>query len=146
MNRRLFDDDGSVSLYDKLKENMQSQIYPFHMPGHKRNIDLLYMENPYGIDITEIDNFDNLHAPEGVILDVMNKISQYYNTDNSFILINGATSGILSAISAVTSLNDEVIMARNCHKSVYNAVFLRNIKAHYIMPNIDEYGICHSLQ
>ena len=47
-----------------LEEYALSGTYPFHMPGHKRNA--LSMPNPYTIDITEIDGFDNLHVPEGV--------------------------------------------------------------------------------
>ena len=34
---------------------------PMHMPGHKRNLELLENKLPYNIDITEIDGFDDLH-------------------------------------------------------------------------------------
>ena len=46
-------------LYDKLIEYSKSRAYPFHMPGHKRQ--MMVMENPYNFDLTEIDGFDNLH-------------------------------------------------------------------------------------
>ena len=49
----------------KLERYRQKEIYPFHMPGHKRRLDCDI--NPYTYDITEIDGFDNLHAAEGII-------------------------------------------------------------------------------
>ena len=50
-------------LYDKLKEYQTSDYYPYHMPGHKRNMTGFPMEEYYKIDITEIEGFDNLHKP-----------------------------------------------------------------------------------
>ena len=52
-------------LIDNLKKNSESDVYPFHMPGHKRKIS---GENPYNYDITEINGFDDLHAPEGILV------------------------------------------------------------------------------
>ena len=42
----------------KLEQYAKSDYYPFHMPGHKRVP--FHMPDPYTIDITEIDGFDNL--------------------------------------------------------------------------------------
>lgn len=55
-------------LYDKLKKYSKSGVYPFHMPGHKRNTALSDGTMPYEIDLTEIDGFDNLHNAEVVSL------------------------------------------------------------------------------
>ena len=52
-----------MDLYDKLVDYSQSDVYPFHMPGHKRQVGNPFLQefpNPYAIDITEIDGFDNL--------------------------------------------------------------------------------------
>ena len=54
-----------MELYEKLKWYQDTDYYPFHMPGHKRNLG--EMCNPYKIDITEIDGFDDLHHAEGII-------------------------------------------------------------------------------
>lgn len=129
------------ALYDRLLGYAKENYYPFHMPGHKRNTDILSMINPYAIDITEIEGFDNLHSPNDVILNLMNKISLIYKSSSSYILVNGSTCGILAAVSATTLEGDKIAIARNCHKSVYNAVFLRNLKCHYIMPAKNNYGI-----
>jgi hypothetical protein len=61
------------SLYDKLIEHNKNQVYPMHMPGHKRNTQMMSMVNPYSIDITEIDGFDNMHSPTGIIKDIIDK-------------------------------------------------------------------------
>ena len=123
-------------LFDKLKDYGKSGVYPFHMPGHKRqsiNGDL-----PYEIDLTEIDGFDNLHNPHGCIKAVEDKAQLLYNAKRAYMLVNGATCGIMSAIGALTSRGDRVLIARNCHISVYRAVKLFGLKPEYILPEYAE--------
>ena len=133
-------------LYDKLKNYSKSGIYPFHMPGHKRTDITEEGIIPYNIDITEIHDFDNLHAPNGVIDEIQKKAANLYNAKHAFILINGSTGGILSAIRSMTNQGDKILMARNCHKSVYNAVELLNLNADYIFPDTDsKYNILTSV-
>lgn len=127
-------------LYEKLIEYRQFGRYPFHMPGHKRQDKLL--SDAYEIDITEINGFDNLHHPEGIIKESMDNASGFFGTDKTWFLVNGSSCGLLAAIQAVTEIGDSIIIGRNCHKSVYNAIELRNLKAKYIYPQIiNEYGI-----
>lgn len=134
-------------LYTRLNEYRNSDNYPFHMPGHKRNEDYINSNgidgaSPYSYDITEIDGFDNLHKPEGVIKDRLNQVSQYYESKRSYYLVNGSTCGILSSISALCQGNKKLLMARNSHKAAYNSVFINKLDAIYIAPDIiDEYGI-----
>ena len=131
-------------LYDKLKGYSQSSVYPFHMPGHKRN----FSDNllPYAIDLTEIEGFDNLHNPQGCIKEVETLAKQIYQAEDAFLLINGTSGGILSAIRAMTKFGDTVAVARNCHKSVYNAIELCGLKPVYILPEKDEsFGVCSSI-
>jgi Arginine/lysine/ornithine decarboxylases len=105
-----------------------------HMPGHKRNTELMQMGNPYDIDITEIEGFDNLHQPEGVLKELSNRISQLYGSKCSYPLVNGSTAGILAGISAATKYGDKVIVARNCHKSVYHAITVKGLVPIYLYP------------
>lgn len=129
-------------LYDKLKMYSESGVYPFHMPGHKRNPMLCDGIMPYEIDLTEIDGFDNLHNAESCILEVQNLAEKLYNVKKAFLLVNGATGGILSAVRAMTDRGDKVIVARNSHKSVYNALELCGLTPKYIVPKVDkEFGI-----
>lgn len=136
-------------LYDKLIEYKENGKYSFHMPGHKRN-DRLFAQNkvstngidPYEIDITEINDFDNLHHPEGVIKSSMENAADFFGTDKTWFLVNGSSCGLLAAINAVTHIGDSIMIGRNCHKAVYNAIELRNLNVHYVYPQmIKEYGI-----
>ena len=52
-------------LEQKLYDYAKSDYYPFHMPGHKRQLDCRW--NPYELDITEIDGFDNLHHAQEIL-------------------------------------------------------------------------------
>lgn len=129
-------------LYDKLKKYSKSGVYPFHMPGHKRNTALSDGTMPYEIDLTEIDGFDNLHNAEGCILEVQNLAERLYNVKKAFLLVNGATGGILSAVRAMTNRGDKVLVARNSHKSVYNTLEICGLEPEYIVPAVDdEFGI-----
>ncbi len=113
-----------------------------HMPGHKRNTELCRPMNPYSIDITEIKGFDNLHQPEEILLTLSERISRLYGARSSYPLVNGSTAGILAGISAAVHPGDKVLIARNCHKSVYHGVILRGLKPVYCYPqNIEEFAL-----
>lgn len=125
------------TLYDKLRQYCQSDVYPFHMPGHKRNSELLpelLREAPYLTDITEIDGFDNLHHAEGVLREAQQRAAKLYGARESFFLVNGSTCGILAAVYACTAQHGKILMARNCHKAAYHAVQLRELSAVYLYP------------
>jgi len=121
-------------LYDKLVLYNEEDYYPMHMPGHKRNTKMMQMVNPYAIDITEINGFDNLHQPEGILKQLSQRLSRIYGAEKSFPLINGSTAGILAGISAATNRGDKVLLARNSHKSVYHAVMLMGLVPVYSYP------------
>lgn len=128
-------------LYQKLEDYRGQNNCPMHMPGHKRNIELLGNKLPYHIDITEINGFDDLHHPEGVIQEIEEKAKKMYKSKRSFILVNGSTCGILAGIRSVVKPQDKILVARNCHKSVYHAIELNFLDPIYEMPKINELGI-----
>lgn len=127
----------------KLERYRQKEIYPFHMPGHKRKEHALM--DPYSMDITEIEGFDNLHEPEGILLEGKERLAELYGAKESFFLVNGSTCGLLAAISAATRRGDTILMARNCHKAVYHAVELSELKTEYLYPSITKEGIQGSI-
>ena len=133
-------------LLERLTEYAGSDAYPFHMPGHKRREipDGIPggFPDPYGIDITEIDGFDNLHHAEGILKDAMETAAAIYGADRSWYLVNGSTCGILSAVFAATENGGKLLTARNCHKAVYHAICLNRLEAEYLYPEeITEFGI-----
>ena len=133
-------------LLEWLTEYAGSDAYPFHMPGHKRREipDGIPggFPDPYGIDITEIDGFDNLHHAEGILKDAMETVAAIYGADRSWYLVNGSTCGILSAVFAATENGGKILTARNCHKAVYHAICLNRLEAEYLYPEeITEFRI-----
>lgn len=126
-----------MNLYENLRSYSTSGIYPMHMPGHKRN-PALQMENPYGWDVTEVEGTDNLHHPSGVIRELLDRMKLVYGTEESRLLVNGSTSGVLTAISSCVRRGDTILMDRNCHRSVYHAVYLLELDPVYLYPETDE--------
>ena len=112
------------------------------MPGHKRKGERFSFENPYYFDITEIDGFDNLHHPEGILKESMEQAAAVYGSEKSYFLVNGSSCGLLAAISACVPAGGKILVARNCHKSVFNALTLGGIRPVYAQPElIEEHGI-----
>lgn len=133
----------SQKLYHKLIEYKDEKYYPFHMPGHKRNINKMEKiageVSPYQYDITEIEGFDDLHNPSEIIAEMMEEASKFYGSGSSYFLVNGSTCGILAAVSAVMAGDNSprrIVLARNSHKSAYNAVMLQNADIKYVYPSI----------
>ena len=146
----------TTSLYNKLIEYGQSDYYPYHMPGHKRNqmavevsglsqgvhMDKKPLAHARSIDITEIEGFDNLHHAEGILKQAQERAAAAYGAKRSYYLVGGSTAGILTAISALIPSGGRILIARNCHKSVYHAIFLRGLKVSYIQPEYEkEFGV-----
>lgn len=128
------------TLYEALRKYTDSDAYPFHMPGHKRRMG--WIKDPFAVDITEIDGFDNLHCAEGIILEAEKRAAAFAGAEESFFLVNGSTCGILSAVSACVPKNGTILMARNSHKSAYHSVFLRDLEVKYLYPQIiSDYGL-----
>ncbi len=128
------------TLYDKLKSYSSSDHYGFHMPGHKRcGIWRLDGEVslPYDIDITEIEGFDDLHHAHGILKSAQKRAAEVYHADETHFLVNGSTAGILSAVCGVTEKGDTILVARNCHKSVYHAIYLNELNPVYLYPGFD---------
>ncbi len=123
-------------LYTMLSEYSTGDMVPMHMPGHKRN-PMFQMKNPYELDITEITGFDNLHHPEGVLRELMDHVTKCYGSEQSYLLVNGSTCGILASLTACCQRGDRILVARNCHKSVYNAIRLLELRPVYLYPDGD---------
>lgn len=122
-------------LYERLSAYADSDIYPYHMPGHKRQRWGVLPEAMFKMDITEIDSFDNLHQPEGILLELQQEAARLYGSEECYYLVNGSTCGILSALSGALPFGGHILMARNCHKSAYHAAYLRHLKISYLYPH-----------
>ena len=116
----------------KLERYGKSNVYPFHMPGHKRVS--LGFGDPYLSDITEITGFDNLHDPTGDLKELQEEWAALYGAKEAFVMVNGSTGGILASIFSAIKSEEELLIARNSHRSVYHGAFLRNATLRYLYP------------
>ena len=132
-------------LLDEVLKYKKEENLIFSMPGNKcgkvflkDNIGKEFVNTMGYLDITEVDPLDNLHAPEGIILEAQQLLAKTYGVKKAYFMVNGSTGGNLCSIFAAFNEGDEVLVERNCHKSIYNGLILRKLKVKYIEPLIDE--------
>lgn len=129
------------SLYQDLTEYKKRDLYPLHMPGHKRRLSTVPGQ-AVAYDFTEVEGTDDLHAPTGILRDAMDRAADMAGADRTWFLVNGSTCGNLAGIFAMVPYDGELIVARNCHRSVFHALELKNVTAHWLFPRYDrEFGI-----
>lgn len=136
------------SIYDYLINHKIKKPISFHIPGHKSSAiykDFGYddiLQNVFDYDLTEIDGADNLFDAQGIIKVAQDRYSNLLGVKESFFLVNGTSCGILAAILSTVKKNHKLIVSRDCHKSVFNALYLGNIEPVFIYPSlIQEMGI-----
>ena len=135
-------------MIDFLLKHADTNPVSYHMPGHKGME--IFRKYGYGdflrrfvdCDVTEIPGADNLFQAEGIIKDVMERYAKLYDVKKSYLQINGTSGGIIASIMASVRPGRKLIMARNCHKSAFNALELSGISPVYAQPEfLKEYGI-----
>ncbi|WP_449538306.1 aminotransferase class I/II-fold pyridoxal phosphate-dependent enzyme [Ferdinandcohnia sp. Marseille-Q9671] len=129
-------------LFDALDKHAKKQTQSMHVPGHKYGQVFSNKGNPYfqkllEIDVTELSGLDDLHQPEGVILEAETLLAELYGVENSFFLVNGSTVGNLAMILATCSANDTVLVQRNSHKSIINGLQLAGVRPVFLHPEYD---------
>ncbi len=134
-----------IKLIQKFNRNKRTL---FTTPSHNQGMVVapksvkLLGQKVFKSDFSEIEDFDNLAHPEGAILESQLMASEIYQSKYSFYLPNGSTSGILAAMLALLSQNEKVLIARNCHKAIYNGLILTGAYPIWLMPKYnEEWGI-----
>ena len=129
-----------------LDEYARSGMLPMHTPGHKRSGAFAGLL-PYSLDITEIEGFDDLYNAKGVLAETMALAARLYGSRRAYLGVNGSTGCILAAVYAAAGPGDTVIVARNCHRSVYHALEIVRARPVFVMPEVDaETGIAGSFK
>lgn len=121
-----------TNLSKELSDYCRTDALPMHMPGHKRNPALV--SSAFANDITEIDGFDNFHKAEGLIRDMEIRAAELWGARKSFLSVNGSTCLLMAAVMALSSLG-EVLIASNCHISVWHGLELSQGTADILMPS-----------
>jgi arginine/lysine/ornithine decarboxylase len=132
-----------LPLVEGVLKYIKEQNVSFSMPGHKGGLGFLetmqgkeLYDNFIKGDITEVDGLDNLHYAEGIIKESQKLLSKYYGSIKSYFLVNGSTSGNLAMIFSSFNEGDKIIVERNCHRSIFNAIIMRKLKPVYIKNKI----------
>lgn len=128
-----------IPLIESLLDYVNEQTVRFHMPGHKggKGFSSAFLNNLAGMDITEIPGSDNLHQPTGAIAEAQELAAEAFGADRSYFLVNGSTCGIYTMIMAACPPGSKLLVPRNCHKSVWNALILGDIRPIYLQPCYD---------
>lgn len=138
MNKKSVD----MPLVEALKKYGFRDSVRFHMPGHKgRQTNFASEElgpNLYNWDVSEIPGLDDLHQPSGPIKKAQQKLAVLYGADESFFLVNGASSGVIAMMGASVGPGDEILISRASHKSVLSGLILTGAKPVYVMPERHE--------
>lgn len=128
-----------LPIIDALQQYKEKEIDYYATPGHKMGRAFTttkegrkIISNMVEYDITEVEGMDNLHNPNGIIRESQELLAEYYGSQRSYYLVNGSTSGNLIMIFSVFNEYDKIIVERNCHKSISNAIMLRKLKPIYI--------------
>ncbi len=123
-----------MSLLRLLSKKLRRHL--FTTPTHSQKAPFLSnLSCFYKWDYSEIEGYDNLLNPKGAILISEGRASDIYDTKKTFFLTQGSTTGILAAMKAVLNFGDKVLVARNCHKSVYSGLVLTGANVDWFMPD-----------
>jgi arginine decarboxylase len=129
-------------LFEAMVAHHQEKHASFHVPGHKSGIGADGAAAPFyrdilSIDYTEITGLDDLHQPEGVILEAQRLAAHCFGAEETFFLVGGSTVGNLAMITAVCEPNDLILVQRNVHKSVIHGLMLAGARAVFLPPKWD---------
>ena len=88
-------------------------------------------------DITEIPGADNLHDPSGVLQRMKENYAGLYGVDQTELLINGGSAGLIASILAAVPKGGRILMGRNTHLSAYTAIRFKDLTPVYVLPGPD---------
>src|SRR5699024_9106794 len=132
-----------IPILQKLIAFQAQNPISFHVPGHKNGALFPdearpFFESILPLDLTELPGLDDLHAPREMIREAEELAATFFETQYTFFLVGGSTAGNLAMLLATCSSNDDVIVQRNCHKSIMNGLELAGARPVFIAPEYDE--------
>lgn len=133
----------SAPVYEALEKFRKQRVVPFDVPGHKRgrgNPELreLLGEKCVNLDVNSMKPLDNLCHPVSVIRDAEALAAEAFGAAHAFFMVGGTTSSVQSMVLSSTKAGDKIILPRNVHKSVINALVLNGAVPVYINPSVDK--------
>lgn len=138
----------TAPLFDSLRRFVERDQAPFYSPGHKggRTLDPWFREHIAAVDLNNLPDTDTLHCPDGPILEAERLIADAWGVGQSFILVQGSTSGNIAVALSALRPGEPVLVARNAHKSVLAGLVQVGARPIWLEPRWDErFSVSHGL-
>lgn len=136
-------DQTRAPIYEAIERFRKMRVVPFDVPGHKRgrgNPELTQFlgEQCVSVDVNSMKPLDNLCHPISVIREAEELAAKAFGAAHAFLMVGGTTSSVQSMVLTVCKRGDEIILPRNVHRSVINALVLCGAVPVYVNPDVDK--------
>lgn len=136
-------DQTKAPIYEALKTFNQKRVVPFDVPGHKRGrgnpeLTAFLGQQVMNLDVNSMKPLDNLNHPSSVIKDSESLAAEAFGAHHAFLMVNGTTSAVQAMVFATVKRGDKIILPRNVHRSVLNALVLCGAIPIYINPEMNK--------
>ena len=135
-------------IVESLRSFVERDQAPFYSPGHKggRTLDPWLRDNIAAVDLNNLPDTDTLHCPEGPILAAEQLIADAWGVPQSFVMVQGSTGGNIAVALTALRPGDQVLVARNAHKSVLAGLVQVGARPVWLEPRWDaDFGVAHGL-
>jgi len=128
-------------IYEALLAHQARRVVPFDVPGHKGGRGTPQLTAFLGqacmrADVNSMKPLDNLCHPVGVIREAEQLAAEAFSAAHAFFMVGGTTSAVQAMILSVCRAGDEIILPRNVHRSVINALVLCGAVPVYVSPGL----------
>ena len=136
-------DQRRAPIYEALEQFRQMRVVPFDVPGHKRGrgnpeLTAFLGQQCVGVDVNSMKPLDNLCHPVSVIREAEELAADAFGAAHAFLMVGGTTSSVQSMVLTACKRGDEIILPRNVHRSVLNALVLCGAVPVYVNPEVDK--------
>ena len=136
-------DQSRAPIYEALERFRQMRVVPFDVPGHKRGrgnpeLTAFLGEKCVNLDVNSMKPLDNLCHPVSVIREAEELAADAFGAAHAFLMVGGTTSSVQSMVLTACKRGDEIILPRNVHRSVINALVLCGAVPVYVNPDVDQ--------
>ena len=143
MNKKQKLNQNRAPIYEALERFRKMRVVPFDVPGHKRGrgnpeLTAFLGQQCVGVDVNSMKPLDNLCHPVSVIREAEELAADAFGAAHAFLMVGGTTSSVQSMVLTACKRGDEIILPRNVHRSVLNALVLCGAVPVYVNPEVDK--------
>lgn len=136
-------DQNRAPIYEALEQFRKNKVVPFDVPGHKRgrgNPELVQLlgKQSVELDVNSMKPLDNLCHPISVIKEAEELAAEAFGASHAFLMVGGTTSAVQSMVLTACKKGEKIILPRNVHRSVINALVVNGATPIYVNPDVDK--------